>query len=117
MARASRSIAKRARHKKWIKRAKGFRGRRSKVFKLAKEAVIKAGQYAYRDRRRKKTEFRALWQLQINAASRTAGVSYSQLMHGLRRSGITLNRKILAHLATKETAIFRQIVDHIQKTK
>lgn len=116
MARATHSPASRARHKKWIKRAKGFRGRRHKVFKLAKEAVLKAGHYAYRDRRRKKTVIRAQWQLQINAAARQHGFSYSQLINHLRTHNIQLNRKILANLAADYPPLFKKIVTTITTT-
>lgn len=110
MSRTTRSQAKRARHKKWLKRAKGYRGRRSKVFKIAKEAVIKAGQYAYRDRRRKKATFRALWQLHINAGVRAHGLRYSTFMAALRTSKIGLNRKVLAQLAAEHPAVFSEVV-------
>lgn len=110
MARAARSVAKRARHKKWLKRAKGFRGRRRTVFKLAKEATIKAGQYAYRDRRKKKGVRRQLWHIQINALARQEGVTYAQLVHGLRQKNIALDRKILATLATDHPVLFKQVV-------
>lgn len=109
MPRASRSVAKRKRHKKWLKRAKGFRGRRRKVFKLAKEAVLKAGQHAYFDRRKKKTVFRSQWQKSINAAVRPHGMSYSRFIALLKAKNITLNRKVLAELAIKEPATFSQI--------
>lgn len=111
MPRASRSVAKKARHNKWIKRAKGFRGRRSTVFKIAKEAVIRAGKYAYRDRRKKKTTFRALWQLQINGAVRTHGLSYSHFIHGLRQHNIGLDRKVLAQLAVEHPTLFKEVVE------
>jgi len=115
MPRASRSVAKKARHKKWIKRAKGFRGRRSTVFKIAKEAVLKAGKYAYRDRRRKKATFRALWQTKINGAVRISGLSYSHFMHGLRLHQIGLDRKILAQLAVEQPTVFKEIVNISQQ--
>src|SRR3989344_3129260 len=101
MPRIKRSNAKRKRHKKWLKRAKGFRGTRSTVFKKAKEATLKAGQYAYRDRRKKKTALRSRWQVQINAASRAEGLSYSRLINRLRQENIALDRKVLAQLAEK----------------
>ncbi len=114
MPRAPRSVAKRARHKKWLKRAKGFRGRRRTVFKLAKEAVLKAGQYSYRDRRKKKTVFRQQWQIIINGASRRHGLSYSQFVHGLRAEKIELDRKVLAQIAQKHPDIFTKIAARIQ---
>jgi large subunit ribosomal protein L20 len=117
MAKTTRSVAKRARHKKWLKRAKGFRGRRSTVFKIAKEAVIKSGQYAYRDRRKKKTEFRTLWQLHINAAVRPLGLSYSKFIAGLRVHQIGLNRKVMAELAQSHPATFASLVEKAKATK
>ncbi len=115
MPRAPRSIAKRARHKKWLKRAKGFRGRRHTVFKLAKESVLKAGQYAYRDRRKKKTLSRQGWHITINAAVRPYGMSYSKFMHQLRQQGIELDRKVLAELAQDSPDIFKQVVTAVQE--
>lgn len=116
MPRASRSVAKRARHKKWLKRAKGFRGRRKTVFKLAKEAVLKAGQHAYHDRRKKKSRFRQLWQIRINAAARAHGLSYSRLMHALKDKNIQLDRKVLAHIALEQEHLFDAIVDTVAAT-
>lgn len=113
MPRASRSVSKRARHKKWLKRAKGFRGRRKTVFKLAKEAVLKAGQHAYHDRRKKKSRFRQLWQIRINAAARAHGVSYSRLIRGLKEKNIDLDRKVLAQIAQEHTDVFAAIVKSV----
>ncbi|MEX1997984.1 MAG: 50S ribosomal protein L20 [Candidatus Andersenbacteria bacterium] len=110
MPRAVRSIAKHRRHKKWLKRAKGFRGRRKSVFKLAKEAVLKAGQHAYYDRRKKKSAFRQLWHVRINAAARAHGVTYSQLLHGLKLYHSELDRKVLAQIAAEHPEIFKEIV-------
>jgi large subunit ribosomal protein L20 len=115
MPRAPRSIPKRKRHKKWIKRAKGFRGRRSKIFKLAKEAVLKAGQYAFRDRRKKKAVFRSQWQMHINAAVRPLGLTYSTFIHAMRKSGVGLDRKVLSELAENEPEVFAKVVDHVKK--
>lgn len=115
MARASNSSATRARHKKWIKRAKGYRGRRRRVFKIAKEAVLKAGQHAYRDRRKKKANFRQIWQIRINAAVRQHGLSYSRFIHHLRTHNVELDRKVLADMAETEPQTFKDLVDHIQK--
>lgn len=115
MPRAPRSVPKRKRHKKWIKRAKGYRNRRSKVFKLAKEAVLKAGQYAFRDRRKKKATFRAAWQVTMNAASRKHGLTYSKLIHGLRTNKIELDRKVLAQLAQEHSEIFERIAEQVKK--
>src|SRR5688572_13683880 len=114
MPRSTQSPASRARHKKWIKRAKGFRGRRRTVFKLAKEAVIKAGQNAYRDRRKNKTNVRALWQAHINAAARQHGLSYSRFIAGLRQHNIGLDRKILNQIATDHPTLFTTIVEKIK---
>lgn len=113
MARAPRSVAKRARHKKWLKRAKGFRGRRRTVFKLAKEAVLKAGQYAYRDRRKRKSALRARWQVQINAAARQHNTTYSRFIRDLKENNSTLNRKVLATLATKHPDTFARLVEKV----
>lgn len=110
MPRAGRSVAKHARHKKWLKRATGFRGRRKSVFKLAKEAVLKAGQHAYSDRRKKKTHFRQLWQVRINAAARAHGISYSRFIKGLKDHNIELDRKVLAELAHEHKDVFKEIV-------
>ncbi len=115
MARAPRSIPKRKRHKKWLKRAKGFRGRRKTVFKLAKEAVLKAGQHAYYDRRKKKTHFRQAWHITINAAVRQHGLSYSRFMNGLKQHHIELDRKVLAELAQTHPEIFAKIVEQVKK--
>ena len=99
MPRVKRGVTAHARHKKVLAKAKGFRGRRSNVFRIAKEAVMKAGQYAYRDRRVKKREFRALWIARINAAVRELGMSYSVFMNGLKKASIDIDRKVLADLA------------------
>lgn len=112
MARAPRSIAKRRRHKKWLKRARGFRGSRRTVFKRAKEAVLKSGQYAWRDRRKKKSIRRQTWQVHINAAARARGTTYSRLIHDLRVKHISLNRKILAQLAIDRPDLFDAVLDH-----
>lgn len=117
MPRATNSPAKRKRHKKWIKRAKGYRGRRSTVFKLAKEATLKAGQYAYRDRRHRKNDFRKLWQIRINAAVRQHNLSYSKFIHGLRQTNIELDRKVLAQIAQRQPKLFQKVVATTQKAK
>lgn len=114
MPRAPRAVPKRARHKKWIKRAKGYRGRRKAVFKIAKEAVLTAGQHAYHDRRKKKSNFRALWQIRINAAARVHGLSYSRFIQGLRKHNITVDRKILSDLAENHPAIFDAIAAKVK---
>jgi large subunit ribosomal protein L20 len=111
MPRVKRGVTARARHKKVLDQAKGFRGRRKNVYRIAKEAVMKAGQYAYRDRRNKKREFRALWITRINAAARDAGVSYSQFMAGLKKAGIEVDRKVLADLAVFDKPAFAKIAE------
>lgn len=111
MARVKRSVAARRRHKKILKQAKGYYGARSRVFRVAKQAVIKAGQYAYRDRRQRKRQFRALWIARINAASRANGLSYSRLIAGLRKAQIGLDRKVLADLAVHDKQAFSAVVE------
>ena len=114
MPRVKRGVTARARHKKILVLAKGFRGRRKNVFRIAKEAVMRAGQYAYRDRRTKKRVFRQLWIARINAASRQAGVTYSQFMAGLKKAEITLDRKVLADMAVNDPAAFGSIVEKVR---
>jgi len=109
MARVKRGVTAHARHKKMLGKAKGYYNARRKIYRAAKQAVIKAGQYAYRDRRAKKREFRALWIARINAASRTYGLSYSRLINGLGKAGLSIDRKILAELAVADTAAFGAI--------
>jgi large subunit ribosomal protein L20 len=104
----------RARHKKVLKQAKGFRGRRKNVYRIAKQAVMKAGQYAYRDRRQKKRTFRALWIARINAAVRELGMSYSVFMAGLKRANIDIDRKVLADLAVADKAAFAKIAGQVK---
>jgi large subunit ribosomal protein L20 len=116
MPRVKRGVTARARHKKVLAKAKGFRGRRGNVFRIAKEAVMKAGQYAYRDRRTKKREFRALWIARINAAVREHGLSYSAFMNGLKKAAIEIDRKVLADLAVMDKPAFAKIVGDV-KTK
>ena len=111
MPRVKRGVTARARHKKVIDQAKGYRGRRNAVYNIAKEAVMKAGQYAYRDRRAKKREFRALWITRINAGARDAGLTYSQFMAGLKKAAIDIDRKVLADLAVFDKAAFSRIVE------
>jgi len=100
-----------ARHKKILKLAKGYRGARSKQFKKANETVMKAGQYAYRDRRVKKREFRRLWITRINAAARLNGISYSKLICGLTKAGVSIDRKMMAELAVSDAAAFAKLVE------
>jgi large subunit ribosomal protein L20 len=111
MARVKRGVVARRRHKKILKLAKGYYGARSRVFRVAKQAVIKAGQYAYRDRRQRKRQFRSLWIARINAASRANGLSYSRLIAGLRKANIELDRKVLADLAVHDKVAFSSIVE------
>jgi len=106
MPRVKRGVTARARHKKVLKKAKGYYGARSRVYRVAKQAVIKAAQYAYRDRRNKKREFRALWIIRINAAARAHDMSYSVFMNGLKKSGIELDRKVLADIAVNDKQAF-----------
>ena len=109
MPRVKRGVVAKARHKKVLEQAKGFRGRRKNVYRVAKQAVIKAGQYAYRDRRVKKREVRALWIIRINAAARQHGLSYSQFISGLKAKGIELDRKVLAGMAMDEPSAFAEL--------
>ncbi len=111
MARVKRSVTARARHKKVIAQAKGYRGRRKNVFRVATQAVTRAGQYAYRDRRQRKRQFRALWIVRINAAARCCGLSYSRFMDGLRRAEIEIDRKVLAELAVHDKPAFAQLAE------
>lgn len=111
MPRVKRGVTARARHKKVIALAKGYRGRRKNVYRIAKQAVMKAGQYAYRDRRQRKRQFRQLWIARINAGARLNGLSYSKFMNGLKRAAIELDRKVLADLAVFDKAAFAQLVE------
>ncbi|MEQ1674071.1 MAG: 50S ribosomal protein L20 [Candidatus Nitrotoga sp.] len=110
MSRVKRGVTARARHKKILALAKGYRGRRNNVYRIAKEAVMKAGQYAYRDRRQRKRQFRTLWIARINAAAREQGLSYSVFMNGLKKAAIEIDRKVLADIAVFDKAAFAQIV-------
>ncbi|HXF67662.1 MAG TPA: 50S ribosomal protein L20 [Burkholderiales bacterium] len=111
MPRVKRGVIARAAHKKIIRRAKGYRGRRKNVFRIANEAVMKAGQYAYRDRRNRKRDFRALWIARINAAAREHGLTYSRFMNGLKRAAIAVDRKVLADLAVLDKPAFSKFVE------
>lgn len=111
MPRARNGAVARARHKKVLAQAKGFQGRRKNTFRTAKQAVMKAAQYAYRDRRNRKRDFRRLWIVRINAAAREQGLTYSQFIAGLNKAGITLDRKVLADLAVHDKAAFGAIVE------
>ena len=115
MPRANSSVPRHRRHRKIVKQAKGYYGARSRTFKAAKDAVIKAGLYAYRDRRQRKRQFRRLWILRINAAVRLHGLSYSAFIAGLKSKGIELNRKALADLAVNNPETFGELVHTIQK--
>ena len=111
MPRVKRGVVAHARHKKVLALAKGFRGRRKNVYRIAKQAVMKAGQYAYRDRRQKKRQFRQLWIIRINAAAIENGLSYSKLMNGLKKAAIGIDRKILADMAVFDKSAFAKIVE------
>lgn len=115
MPRVKRGVTAKARHKKILKQAKGYYGARSRVYRVAKQAVIKAGQYAYRDRRQKKRQFRALWITRINAQARACGVSYSQFINGLKKAGIELDRKVMADMAIFDKPAFSQLVEEAKK--
>src|SRR3546814_20419470 len=110
MARVKRGVTARAKHKKVLKKAKGYYGAKSRQFRSAKEQVIKSGQYAYRDRRVKKREFRALWIIRIGAASKELGLSYSRFIHGLTLAGVALDRKVLADMAIPDQPAFGVLV-------
>ncbi|WP_119677515.1 50S ribosomal protein L20 [Indioceanicola profundi] len=114
MARVKRGVTTHARHKKILKLAKGYRGRGSKCYRVAIEKVEKALRYAYRDRRNKKRDFRALWIQRINAGARLHGLTYSKFMHGLKRAGIDLDRKVLADIAGREPESFKALADQAQ---
>jgi large subunit ribosomal protein L20 len=111
MPRVKRGVTAHARHKKILDQAKGYSGARSKVFRVAKQAVIKAGQYAYRDRRQKKRQFRALWIARINAAARENGLSYSRFIEGLKKGGVEVDRKILADIAYHDSVAFAAMAE------
>lgn len=115
MPRVKRGVAAHARHKKVMKLAKGYRGKRKNVFKLAKNAVMKAGTNAYRDRRLKKRSFHQLWVLRINAACRQHDLRYSRFIYGLELAGIKINRKMLAELAVNHEEVFKQLVEEAKK--
>jgi large subunit ribosomal protein L20 len=114
MTRVKRGVTARARHKKVLKLAKGYRGRRNNVYRVAKQAVMRAGQYAYRDRRTRKRVFRSLWITRINAAAREHGITYSRFIAGLTKSAIGLDRKVLAELAVNDKPAFAAIVARVK---
>ncbi|MEI6354238.1 MAG: 50S ribosomal protein L20 [Methylococcus sp.] len=109
MPRVKRGVTARARHKKVLKQAKGYYGARSRIYRVAKQAVIKAGQYAYRDRRQRKRQFRALWIVRINAAARECGLSYSRFIAGLNKASVSIDRKVLADIAVHDKDAFREL--------
>ena len=111
MPRVKRGVTARARHKKVLAKAKGYYGARSRVYRVAKQAVIKAAQYAYRDRRNRKREFRALWIIRVNAAARAHDMAYSVFMNGLKKAGIEIDRKVLADIAVHDKAAFAALVE------
>jgi len=114
MPRVKRGVTARARHKKVLALAKGFRGRRGNVYRIAKQAVMKAGQYAYRDRRNKKRVFRRLWIARINAGARACGLTYSRFANGLKQANIEIDRKVLADMAVNDVAAFNSIVEQVK---
>ncbi len=111
MSRVKRGVTAHARHKKVLEKAKGYRGARSKIYRVAKQAVTKAGQYAYRDRRQRKRQFRALWIARINAGARENDMSYSVFMNGLKKASIEIDRKILSDIAIFDKAAFTSLVE------
>ena len=111
MARVSRGVQAHAKHKKVLKKAKGYYGAPSKVYRVAKQAVIKAGQYAYRDRRQRRRQFRRLWIVRINAEARNNGLSYSQFINGLNKAGVEIDRKVLSDIAIFDKVAFAKIAD------
>ncbi len=116
MPRVKRGVTAHARHKKVLEQAKGYRGRRKSVYRVAKQAVTKAGQYAYRDRRQRKRQFRALWIVRINAAAREQGLSYSRLMDGLHKANIEIDRKVLADLAVTDKPAFAELANQARSS-
>ena len=114
MARVKRGVTAHAKHKKVLKAAKGYRGRRKNTIRVAKQAVEKALQYGYRDRKRKKRTFRALWIQRINAAVREHGLTYGRFIHGLAKAGVTVDRKMLADIAVKDPSAFKVLVQQAQ---
>ena len=115
MPRVKRGVTAKARHKKVMKQARGYYGARSRVYRVAKQAVIKAAQYAYRDRRQRKRQFRALWITRINAAARQSGLSYSRFMDGLSKAGVIVDRKMLAEMAVNDAAAFSKLAEQAKQ--
>ena len=116
MPRVKSGVTARTRHKKILKLANGYRGRRKNVYSIAKQAVMKAGQYAYRDRRQRKRQFRQLWIARINAAARLNGLTYSTFMNGLKRASIDIDRKVLAELAVNNKDAFAKLVEQVKNS-
>jgi large subunit ribosomal protein L20 len=114
MARVKRGVTSHAKHKKVLEQAKGFYGRRKNTIRTAKAAVDRAGQYAYRDRKAKKRNFRSLWIQRINAAARLEGFTYSQFIHGLAKAGVEMDRKVLADIAGSDPAAFKAVADKVR---
>ena len=117
MSRVKTGVTTRSRHKKILKQAKGYYGRRKNTFRIANQAVEKAGQYAYRDRRVKKRTFKSLWIQRINAGCRLHGLKYSTFINGLKKLNLNLNRKVLADLAAQEPSVFKKIINQVQENK
>ncbi len=115
MPRVKRGVTARASHKKVLKLAKGYYGARSRVYRVAKQAVIKAGQYAYRDRRQRKRQFRALWIVRINAGAREYGMSYSRFINGLKKANVEMDRRVLADLAMNEKVAFAALAEQAKR--
>ncbi len=115
MSRVKRSVHSRKKRRATLERTKGYRGQASKSYKRAKEALLKADSYAYRDRRNRKRDFRRLWIIRINAAARQEGMSYSQFMHGLKQAGIEVDRKVLADIAVRDPETFRRFADRARE--
>ncbi|MDI9347022.1 MAG: 50S ribosomal protein L20 [Methylacidiphilales bacterium] len=116
MPRATSAVSRKSTHKKILKKAKGYRGQRSTAYRVAKQAVIKSGQYSYRDRKQKKRQFRSLWIVRLNAAVRKHGVSYSQFINGLKITGIELDRKVLSELSIRDELAFSLIISQVKKS-
>jgi large subunit ribosomal protein L20 len=114
MARVKRGVQAHAKHKKVLNKAKGYYGARSRIYRVAKQAVIKAAQYAFRDRRARKREFRALWIVRVNAAVRTHGMTYGVFMNGLKKANIAIDRKVLADLAVHDKQAFATLVEQVK---
>jgi len=116
MPRATNNVAAKRRHKKWLKAAKGYFGARRTTYRIARQTVEKGLTYAFRDRKRKKRDFRRLWIVRINAACRINDISYSRFMHGMHKSNIEINRKVLAHLAWHDAVAFAKLVELVKAT-